>query len=71
LIQKIFVKLYKRRLGKLINFLKNGIGNIYATEPKAYYAEYPAPYQQRRYLVLGALATLFVTALVVVSLAVS
>ncbi|ACK74101.1 conserved hypothetical protein (plasmid) [Gloeothece citriformis PCC 7424] len=51
--------------------LDNGIGNIYATEPKAYYAEYPAPYQQRRYLVQGAIATLFVTTLVLVSFAVS
>ncbi|WP_013334589.1 photosystem II assembly protein Psb34 [Gloeothece verrucosa] len=51
--------------------LDNGIGNIYAAEPQTYYAEYPAPYQQRRYLIQGAIATLFVTTLVLVSLAVS
>lgn len=51
--------------------LDNGTLNIYPTEPKTYYAEYPAPYQQRRYLFQGALATLFVTSLFLVSLAVS
>lgn len=51
--------------------LDNGILNNYATEPKTYYAEYPAPYQQRHYLLQGAIATLLVTTLVLVSLAVS
>nr|ADN16082.1 conserved hypothetical protein [Gloeothece verrucosa PCC 7822]ADN16083.1 conserved hypothetical protein [Gloeothece verrucosa PCC 7822] len=45
--------------------------NNYATEPDMYYAEYPAPYQQRRYLLQGIFATLLVTTLVVVSLVIS
>jgi hypothetical protein len=35
------------------------------------YQEYPAVYEQRRYLIQGAMATLFVTAIVLVSFAVS
>ncbi|WP_107670127.1 photosystem II assembly protein Psb34 [Cyanothece sp. BG0011] len=53
------------------NQLDNGILNIYATEPKPYYAQYPAPYQQRKYLVQGAIATLFVAALILVSFTIS
>ncbi len=44
--------------------LDNGLTNTYAIETKPYYAQYPAPYQQRRYLVQGALAALFVSSLV-------
>ena len=51
--------------------LDNGILNNYAVEPKAYYAEFPAPFQQRRYLVQGVIAALFVTSLVVISAVVS
>ncbi|EAZ92000.1 photosystem II assembly protein Psb34 [Crocosphaera chwakensis] len=51
--------------------LDNGLTNTYAIEPKSYYAQYPAPYQQRRYLVQGAIATLFVTGLVAVSAIIS
>ncbi len=47
--------------------LDNGILNNYAVEPQPYYAEYPAPFQQRRYLVQGAIAALFITSLVMVS----
>jgi len=36
-----------------------------------YYAVYPSPEQQRRYALLGAYATLFVTALMLTALAVS
>ena len=46
-------------------------GGVYATEPTIYYAEYPSPEQQRRYAIQGAVATLFVTAVILVSLAVS
>ncbi|MDX2214973.1 MAG: ssl1498 family light-harvesting-like protein [Oculatellaceae cyanobacterium bins.114] len=45
--------------------------NNYATEPVLYYAEYPSPSQQQRYAFLGAVATLFVSTLVLVALAVS
>ena len=51
--------------------LDNGLLNNYAVEPKPYYAEYPAPFQQRRYLVQGALAALFVTSLVIASAVIS
>jgi hypothetical protein len=48
-----------------------GILNNYASEPALYYAEYPSIEQQRQYALQGAIATLFVTAIVLVSLAVS
>ncbi len=51
--------------------LDNGILNHQAVEPQPYYAEYPAPFQQRRYLVQGAIAALFITSLVVISAVVS
>ncbi|MEA5533963.1 photosystem II assembly protein Psb34 [Crocosphaera sp. XPORK-15E] len=51
--------------------LDNGLTNVYAVENKTYYAEYPAPYQQRRYFVQGAIAALFVTSLVIVSALIS
>ncbi|MEA5511819.1 ssl1498 family light-harvesting-like protein [Crocosphaera sp. UHCC 0190] len=51
--------------------LDNGILNNYAAEPKPYYAQYPAPFQQRRYLVQGAMAALFVTSLIIVSAVIS
>ena len=51
--------------------LDNGILNNYAAEPKMYLADYPAVYEQKRYLQQGAIATLLVTALVLVSTLVS
>ena len=51
--------------------LDNGLLNNYAAEPKPYYAEYPAPVQQRRYLVQGAVAALFVSSLVILSAVIS
>lgn len=51
--------------------LDNGITNNYPIEPGLYYAEYPAPFQQRRYLIQGVVATLFVTSLIVVSAIIS
>jgi hypothetical protein len=50
---------------------ESGILNNYATEPQLYYAEYPSPEQQNRYKFQGAVATLLVTALVLVALGVS
>lgn len=50
---------------------ESGILNNYATEPEMYYAVYPSPEQQRLYALLGAIATLFVTALVLTALAIS
>jgi hypothetical protein len=51
--------------------LDNGTLNNYAVEPKISYAEYPAVYEQRRYVIQGAIAAIFVTACVLVSFAVS
>ncbi len=50
---------------------ENGVLNNYATEPKMYYAEYPAIWEQRRYLIQGVFATLLVTTLVLVGFSVS
>lgn len=50
---------------------EEGLLNNYATEPKVYYAAFPSSEQRRNYALQGAIATLFVTALVLVSLAAS
>jgi hypothetical protein len=50
---------------------EKGILNNYATEPQLYYAEYPSPEQQNRYLFQGAAAVLFVTSIVLIALGVS
>jgi hypothetical protein len=51
--------------------LDNGTLNNYAVEPKMTYAEYPTVYEQKNYLQQGAIATLFVSALFLVSFVVS
>jgi hypothetical protein len=51
--------------------LDNGNFNNYATEPDMYYAVYPSMEQQRNYAQQGAIATLIITAIVLVSFAVS
>lgn len=50
---------------------EEGILNNYAPETSIYYAEYPTVWEQRRYAVQGAVATLFVSLLILTSLAVS
>ncbi|MFN6565642.1 photosystem II assembly protein Psb34 [Dendronalium sp. ChiSLP03b] len=50
---------------------ENGVLNNYPTEPQVYCAEYPAIWEQRNYVIQGAIATMFVTALVLVAFAVS
>ncbi len=47
-----------------------GLLNNYAAEPAMYYAEYPSEWQQRRYALQGAIATLLVTSLVLVAISV-
>ncbi len=47
-----------------------GLLNNYAAEPAVYYAEYPSEWQQRRYALQGAIATLLVTSLVLVAISV-
>ncbi len=51
--------------------LDNGTLNNYALEPKMYLADYPAVYEQRRYIVQGVIVALLVTATIFVSFAVS
>ena len=51
--------------------LDNGTLNNYAVEPKMTYAEYPTVWEQKRYLQQGSVAALLVTALVLISLAIS
>ena len=51
--------------------LDNGTLNNYAVEPKMTYAEYPAVYEQRRYIVQGAISALIVATTVLISFAVS
>ena len=50
---------------------ESGILNNYATEPKISYAEYPSQWEQRRYAFQAALATVFVSFLVLTACAVS
>jgi hypothetical protein len=50
---------------------ENGILNNYAAEPKMYYSEYPAIWEQRKYVIQAVFATLIVTTLVLVSFTVS
>lgn len=47
-----------------------GVLNNYAIEPAMAYATYPSEAQQRRYALQGAVATLFVSLLIVVAAAV-
>ena len=51
--------------------LDNGILNNYAVEPKMNYAEYPTVYEQKRYIKQAAIATLLVSATVLISFVVS
>ncbi|MEA5509183.1 ssl1498 family light-harvesting-like protein [Crocosphaera sp. UHCC 0190] len=48
-----------------------GIINNYAVEPDLQPADYPSPYQQRRYLLQGAIAMVFVAFMIWVAFAVS
>ncbi|MEL7407520.1 MAG: ssl1498 family light-harvesting-like protein [Cyanobacteria bacterium J06558_2] len=51
--------------------LDNGTLNNYVVEPKISYAKSPTVWEQKRYLRQGALATLLITFLLFVSVAVS
>jgi hypothetical protein len=50
---------------------EDGLLNNYAPETPIYYAEYPAIWEQRRYVLQGAVASLFVSILILASLAIS
>ena len=49
---------------------ENGILNNYSTEPPIYFAEYPSPEQQSRYVLQAAAAALLVTSLILIAFAV-
>lgn len=46
---------------------EEGLLNNYAPEAPISYTEYPAVWEQRRYMVQGAIATLFVSTLVLIA----
>ncbi len=50
---------------------EDGVLNNYATEPQMYYAEYPAIWEQRRYVIQSVFATLLVATFVLVAFSVS
>ena len=50
---------------------EDGVLNNYAPATRIYYAEYPAVWEQRRYVIQGAVAALFVTSLILVAFFVS
>ncbi|AFY41668.1 ssl1498 family light-harvesting-like protein [Nostoc sp. PCC 7107] len=50
---------------------EDGVLNNYATEPQVYCAEFPTIWEQRRYVLQGAVAATFVTALVLFAFAIS
>ncbi len=50
---------------------EEGVLNNYPTEPQVYYAEYPAIWEQRKYVLQSMFATLIVTTLVLVAFSIS
>lgn len=50
---------------------EQGLLNNYGNEPDLYYAIYPSPEQQRKYLKQAAFAVLLVSSLILTALAVS
>lgn len=50
---------------------EDGVLNNYAPTTRVYYAEYPAVWEQRRYALQGAIATLFVGLLILTTFAAS
>ncbi len=70
-----YINLHREvNIGKTIMYTttdERGILNNYAYEPKVTYEEYPAVYEQKRYVVRGAIAALLVTATIFISFAVS
>ncbi|MBD2354404.1 ssl1498 family light-harvesting-like protein [Tolypothrix sp. FACHB-123] len=50
---------------------EDGVLNNYATEPQIYYAEYPSTEEQRRYSFQAGVATLLLSALVLLAFGVS
>jgi hypothetical protein len=50
---------------------EEGILNNYAVQPTMYFAEYPSPKQQQRYVIQGAVAFVFVALTLLTALGVS
>ena len=50
---------------------EEGLLNNYATEPVVYFAEFPSVDQQRQYALQGAIATVFVSVLLLIAVSVS
>jgi hypothetical protein len=48
-----------------------GLLNNYAVEPPVYYAEFPSEWQQQRYALQGAVATLLVALTILTAISVS
>jgi hypothetical protein len=69
----VYINLHKLLIeGIEMNTVSNeGLLNNYAAEPAVYYAEYPSTEQQRRYAFQGAIATLFLTSIILLALSVS
>ncbi|MBW4499862.1 MAG: ssl1498 family light-harvesting-like protein [Scytonema hyalinum WJT4-NPBG1] len=61
----------KKKTATYTTVNEDGILNNYATQPKMYYGEYPAIWEQRKYVVQAVFASLIVTTLVLVALSVS
>lgn len=70
-VKFIYIRKQKREKTMYTTTNEDGILNNYAAEPKMYYAEYPAIWEQRKYVLQSLFATLIVTALVLVGLSVS
>ncbi|KOP24593.1 O-succinylbenzoic acid--CoA ligase [Hapalosiphon sp. MRB220] len=50
---------------------EDGVLNNYPTETKMYYAEYPAIWEQRKYVIQAVFASAIVTTLVLIGFSVS
>jgi hypothetical protein len=61
------MKFSRRNTMRTVN--EEGLLNNYATEPAVYYAQYPSVEEQRQYAFQGAIATLFVTAIILTAFA--
>lgn len=66
-----YISKQKRKKTMYTTVNEDGIINNYAAEPKMYYAEYPAIWEQRKYVLQGLFATLIVTTIVLVGFTVS
>lgn len=71
IVKFVYITKQKREKTMYTTVNEEGILNNYATEPQVYCAEYPAIWEQRKYVLQGVFATLIVTTLVLVGFSVS